>query len=480
MPRKPREERVRRAAAAVRTEPRKVEFSDFDPDKWTYTAAQYDGRYHYQTKPQWEEFDGSIESGLDTLKENPSVYEGLMYQTDMTEWPEDQQKCKLLRRTGCGFRIQDGSGDAFTFVEAKYQTLEQEVEIETDEYTDDFQYEGYALSRTVSPGRGSGVADMPGITIIREVDPCDISQGRVGDCWLLSAISALAEYDGAIARLFRRTPDLESRPYEGPNKYVVTLWDLESWSEVDIEIDERLCLAPNSNGLLGCAPSVDGELWVPYLEKAIAAHCGGWDNINGGSSGHAFSLLTGCREQYTIRQAEGGWRCYGKFNPNTDEWEEHTNNPHAGFRGLWPMAWPEVGGGGDLDQVLTDDDFFERLAAWEDEDFIMCCGTRPGDDSEDTDGIVDGHAYTILQVELDVAGTGFNMIKVRNPWGSGEFKSGNWDDDGPGWEQFPEVHEALQPAHANDGIFWLQQQEFFEYFQRVYMSAKSMAKYFDD
>ena len=57
---------------------------------------------------------------------------------------------------------------------------------------------------------------------------------------------------------------------------------------------------------------------------------------------------------------------------------------------------------------------------------------QAGSDSNDTDGIVDGHAYTVLDCVNDVAGTQFDLVKVRNPWGSGEFKSGIWDDDGPG------------------------------------------------
>ena len=57
-----------------------------------------------------------------------------------------------------------------------------------------------------------------------------------------------------------------------------------------------------ATGLLGCEVSKDGELWACYLEKALAAHCGGWDKINGGQCTHAWALLTGCREQYTIRK----------------------------------------------------------------------------------------------------------------------------------------------------------------------------------
>lgn len=57
--------------------------------------------------------------------------------------------------------------------------------------------------------------------------------------------------------------------------YTVTLWDLPSWSEVDVVVDERLALRPGGRGLLGCDLSCDGELWACYIEKAVAAHCGG-------------------------------------------------------------------------------------------------------------------------------------------------------------------------------------------------------------
>ena len=52
-----------------------------------------------------------------------------------------------------------------------------------------------------------------------------------------------------------------------------------------------------------------------------------------------------------------------------------------------------------------------------DNNFIIGAGTKSGSDSDKTDGIVDGHAYSILTVVNDAAGTDIDLIKMRNPWG---------------------------------------------------------------
>ena len=153
---------------------------------------------------------------------------------------------------------------------------------------------------------------------------------------------------------------------------------------------------------------------MPYLEKAVAAHCGGWDKINGGQCTHAWRLLLGCKEQYTIRLGSNGmWSCLGSFNPKTKEWDPLRNSPHD--NSLWPMAWPEVGGGGGLHKKVDCEDLFERMCEWDDTSYIMAAGTTAGSDTEDHDGIVDGHAYTILDCVNDVAGTDFDLIKVSPP-----------------------------------------------------------------
>ena len=152
----------------------------------------------------------------------------------------------------------------------------------------------------------------------------------------------------------------------------------------------------------------------------------------------------------------------------------------ARVRQLWPMKWPQVGGGGDLGLEVSEEELFERMCAWDDANFILGAGTRAGSDKNATNGIVDGHAYSVLEVKNDVAGTDIDLIKMRNPHGRGEITNGQWDDDGPGWELHPEIHAELQPVKADDGIFWVSKQEFFQYFSTLYLCAKDMSEFLVD
>ena len=79
-----------------------------------------------------------------------------------------------------------------------------------------------------------------------------------------------------------------------------------------------------------------------------------------------------------------------------------------------------------------------------------------------------------------VAGTNFDLAKMRNPWGRGEFVSGMWDDDGPGWDRYPAVTAVLQPEAKDDGICWVSKEEFFEYFHTVYFSASDVTAFKED
>lgn len=461
-----------RVKVPVRTEPKLIDFSSSIEGKWSFPEVTFSGSYAYAAskQPQIEEVDGTIEEGKEKLESDKETYEGMFYQTNMVDWPEGQQKYSLVRRTGSGFQPKGQGG--FTFVRSKYTKLEEEdeIEVEPDDYTDSVLsvYKGQRLGRPVCPGRGQGCADIPDLKIIGVIDPSDVSQGGVGNCWFLSALSALAEFDGAIAKLFQHT-DWYYAPQNEFNHYTITLYDVESDEPVDIEIDERLCTKAENGDLLASQPSADGELWGCYVEKAFAAHCGGWDKIDGGAPPFAWRILTGCQDVYAIMGDRAGWGCFGIRDTGS-------------FGSFQSKDWPEVGGGGDWQDKLDSDGLFRRMCDWESHNFILAAGTKSGSDQNNTDGIQDGHAYSILHIQEDVANTGIDMIQLRNPWGKGEFNRGRWIDDGDGWEEFPEIRDALQPFFfsdevRDDGVFWMDQDEFFKHFTAIYLCAKDMAEF---
>jgi hypothetical protein len=474
------------------------EYSNADPSKWKLSELKFAGASSYESVGKQEKVKGKgdIATGIKKFKANPKKYLAMTYQTSMLDWPKDQQAYTFVHRAGTKLYKPKGlSADGWvTLLLQEYQRLPPYPNnlLPTkyrDKYTDNMTHLGKKLhsknNKPILPGRGMGVGDEPNLTIIGDVDPSDINQGSVGDCWLLSGISSLAEFDGAVKRLFRKTKDLDKMPFDDgrANMYTITLWDLATWKEVDIEVDERLCAHPNGNGqLLASKPSEDGELWVCILEKALAAHCGGWDKITGGQCTHAWALMTGCKHQYTIQKNEktGKYQCFLKYNPKEKKWPAHTNSPHDCDGNLWRAAWPEVGGGGGAKKELTEEQLFMKLCAWDNVDYIIGAGTSGTSDKHSTGGVVDNHAYSVITCVNDVAGTDIDLIKVRNPWGKGEIEDGYFDDDGPGWDKYPQIKKALNPVVADDGMFWVTKQEFFELYQIIYLSASSMTEFLED
>ena len=448
------------------------EFKDADPSKWRCKEYKFSGQSTYTEKGKEETIKGSLTKGIQKFKSNPEKFTALAYQSDMKDWPVDQQQYMLVHRHGTvGWKPKGVSPTGWmTVLVNEYERLipfKDNVLPKKfrDKHTDAMTFQGKKLHSSknlpIMPGRGMGYGDSPSLKIIGDVDPSDIFQGSVGDCWLLSGISAVAEFDGAIKRLFRKTPHLEKMPWDGKsgksatgNTYTVTLWDLPTWKEVDIVIDERLPAHYNGRGdLLAGKPSEDGELWACYLEKALAIHCGGWDKIVGGQCTHAWALLTGCKEQYTMKRnpATKKWRCFAKFNPKSKQWARHENSPHDCPNTTWRVGWPEVGGGGSRDLELDDEAMFLRLYAWDRENYIVGAGTSGTSDKHSTGGMVDNHAYSVIESVDNVAGTDIDLLKVRNPWGKGEIEDGEFDDDGPGWDRYPQIKRELNPVVADDG-----------------------------
>lgn len=120
-----------------------------------------------------------------------------------------------------------------------------------------------------------------------EIDPRDVSQGAVGDCWLIAAFAAAAEHPGLVKRLF-----LTNRA-NPKGRYAVRLFDWQAKRWVVVTVDENLPAGPKSKTQALFAQPRQTEIWVALLEKAFAKFVGSYGALDGGSTAWALNALTG-------------------------------------------------------------------------------------------------------------------------------------------------------------------------------------------
>ena len=286
------------------------------------------------------------------------------------------------------------------------------------------------------------------------IDPDDICQGYLGDCWLLSSIACLAEFPDAVYDLFITKEVTED------GMYTLKLFDPEAgeWAEVTID-DYVPCSIGGDSPLFTSANS--GEMWVPLLEKAVAKMFGSYAAIEGGYSFYAFQILTGDAVQ-SAQVGDDGW--------DMVSW-------------TYDRAADECGG--EMVESISSDDMFEKLWQADQNKWIMGAGTDGVDEStaeggiNEGGGLVDGHAYSVIAVykndDIDA-----KIVRIRNPWGKFEWDGAYSDTDTDSWgplleaatdedkatfftetdESMPNYGQINAGVQLDDGTFWMSWEDF--------------------
>ncbi|EOD19232.1 hypothetical protein EMIHUDRAFT_458780 [Emiliania huxleyi CCMP1516] len=124
----------------------------------------------------------------------------------------------------------------------------------------------------------------------------DVVQGRLGDCWFLSALAVVALQPRLLARLFRRWDD----PPASAGRCTLVFHHDGAWRPVTI--DDRLpCDADGQ--LLYARSATPHEMWVPLVEKAFAKLHGGYEALVSGFADAAMRQLTGGAPQRRLATA---------------------------------------------------------------------------------------------------------------------------------------------------------------------------------
>lgn len=120
--------------------------------------------------------------------------------------------------------------------------------------------------------------------VFDDISPDDINQGELGNCYYLSAVSALAEFPERIKKCFLT----QGSPTDC--KYTVRLCIQGQWWDMDL--DDYFVWNPATNNWR-FSYAKQNEIWVQLLEKAWAKACGSYAKTIGGQTSEALNILTG-------------------------------------------------------------------------------------------------------------------------------------------------------------------------------------------
>eukprot|EP00929_Paragymnodinium_shiwhaense_P077623 TRINITY_DN3999_c0_g1_i2.p1 TRINITY_DN3999_c0_g1~~TRINITY_DN3999_c0_g1_i2.p1 ORF type:complete len:535 (-),score=74.06 TRINITY_DN3999_c0_g1_i2:358-1851(-) len=311
------------------------------------------------------------------------------------------------------------------------------------------------------PGRGQGLgASFPTLSLMTSVDPNDMVQGAVGNCWLISALACAAEYKSLLASV------VEPRTLSETGKYTLTLYDYGLDDFVSVSVDDSIPLHPQANMPAFANFSETGEIWPMIFEKAFAKMAGSYARVNGGFPTFAFGVLTGCTDLEIIIKAKfgGAWQLAKAIYSSSDPRAKTNNKLEAG-------EWPDHTSGNDAKSLRC---IVPMLEYYEQSNYMLSAGSNFGSDSDKTaDGIAKGHAYSILQVRVNIADSGITLIQLRNPWGV-EFFKGEWNDDSKMWKKYPKVRRAVNFQAGDDGLFWMTPEDFEANFSTIFVCKKNL------
>ncbi|GFN79965.1 calpain-5 [Plakobranchus ocellatus] len=324
----------------------------------------------------------------------------------------------------------------------EYDKLKKECQTKGTLFIDtEFPPDDRSLSST--PGKFGGVVwkrpkqiCSDPMLFVEGASAGDVTQGKLGNCWFVAASSCLASFKEVWHKVI---PDVKGQEWdsEKPDNYQgifrFQFWRYGHW--VEVVVDDML---PTINDELVFIHSQSkNEFWSALLEKAYAKLFGNYEALDGGELSEALEDFSG------------------------------------GVSDTLDMLKMELASKSEERVAL-----FARMQKEMDRKSLMAASI-PASSADDMEavtdiGLVKGHAYGITAVKnVHLEGSGlfglFNreklpMIRLRNPWGQGEWK-GAFSDGSPEWEKISKSdRDKIGLTFEEDGEFWMTFEDYCKYF----------------
>uniref|UniRef100_A0A8D0CN29 Calpain-3 n=1 Tax=Sander lucioperca TaxID=283035 RepID=A0A8D0CN29_SANLU len=249
--------------------------------------------------------------------------------------------------------------------------------------------------------------------IIDGANRTDICQGELGDCWLLAAIACLTVNEKL---LYRVIPPDQSFTDNYAGIFHFQFWRYGEW--IDVVVDDRIPTCKNQ--LVFTKSFRKNEFWSALLEKAYAKLHGSYEALKGGNTLEAMEDFTG----------------------GVTEFFELSEAPK------------------DLYNIMRK--ALERGS-------LMGCSIDVSVETRTEQGLVRGHAYSIIGLAEVAKDTRIRLIRLRNPWGWVLWK-GPWSANSKEWSTISTADKGnLKKQTVEESEFWMSFDDFQRNFTKLEM-----------
>ena len=297
-----------------------------------------------------------------------------------------------------------------------------------------------------------------------EIEPADLCQGSVGDCWLVAAFACASEFPDMIRHMFL------TKEYNHRGLYKIRIYDPLAKKWRIIIVDDRIPCRKGTKSPRFMRPN-GNELWAIILEKAYAKFAGSYAKLDGGFVLWGWLSMTGDNVfQMSVDSKHGKWTredmvaMKNKKNPS--------DKRSCGFRRT--------------KEKYNNDQIWTLLKKYDAQKALMSASIGKmdyrktdgpsGEQMMERVGLVAGHAYSIIQARtvkertplgvIKPGGKTFKLMQLRNPWGSYEWK-GPWSDKSKMWKDHPSIAKQLKFEAEDDGVFWMDFNDFKKVYTRI-------------